>query len=239
MLHKSKISKIKIHSDEWHASRLGKFTSSEIYRLMGSAESFIRYVREKVGEELTGKSAKQEVDTDATRWGLFHEADALTKFGQKKGLDFLIAQQLITEDGSRFGSTPDGLVVLRISPDDTEYEVEPTEVKCPPTFANYIGLYQCNSAADIKKEESKYYWQVLDQLDNCQSLAANFVVYHPDFRVGNLKIIRIEANEPFVDSKGKKTFPLYEDLKLLREKKKQAVEMFDIIRQELMSGGYI
>lgn len=239
MLPKNKISKIKIHSDEWHASRLAKFTSSEIYRLMGSQEAFIRYVREKVGEELTGNSAKGEIDIESTRWGLFHEADALTRFGKKMELDFLVSQQLITEEGSRFGCTPDGLVVIRISPDDTEYEVETVEVKCPPTFANYIGLYQCKNPADLKKEEAKYYWQCLDQLDNCESLVCNFVVYHPDFKVGNLRIMRIEVNAPSIDSKGKKIFPVYEDLKLLREKKKNALGMFDTIRQELMYGGYI
>ncbi|MFK5283205.1 hypothetical protein ACI3PL_26900, partial [Lacticaseibacillus paracasei] len=59
MLNKTKISGIKIYSNEWHAARLSKFTSSEMYRAIGSG--FIRYVREKVGEELTGKSAKSDL----------------------------------------------------------------------------------------------------------------------------------------------------------------------------------
>src|SRR5690242_4178348 len=95
MLKKSKISNIKILSDEWHSSRLAKFTSSEIYRLTGSG--FLGYVRLKVGEEMTGKSAKSEIDTEATRWGGFYEADAIQKFGAKMGLEFLVVQQLITE----------------------------------------------------------------------------------------------------------------------------------------------
>jgi len=237
MLKKNKISGIKILSDEWHQTRLGKFTSSEIDRLIGSG--FIRYVREKVGEEITGKSAKSEIDTDATRWGGFYEAEALTKFGQKMGIDFLVTQQLVCDHDSRFGCTPDGLIVVRQSPDETEYEVETVEVKCPPTFANYIGLYECETPADLKKENSMYYWQCLDQMDNCESLIGNFVAYHPDFKMGNLRVIRIEANSPSVDKKGNKIFPIYDDMKLLRQKKKEASEMFDIVRTKLMEGGYV
>jgi len=231
MLKKSKISGVKILSDEWHINRLAKFTSSEIERLIGNG--FIRYVREKVGEELTGKSAKIEIDTEATRWGTFYEAEALQKFGRKVGLEFLVTQQLITDPISRFGSTPDGLIVIRESPDETEYEVETVEVKCPPTFANYIGLFECNTAMDLKKENSQYYWQCLDQMDNCESLRHYFVAYHPDFKAGNMKILSFGVNDPVITDKGK-TFPIYQDLKFLRERKKLAEQKFNEIRLSMM-----
>lgn len=231
MLKKSKISGVKILSDEWHANRLAKFTSSDIDRLIG--HGFIRYVREKVGEELTGKSAKTDIDTDATRWGAFYEAEALQKFGRKMGLHFLVTQQLICDKESRFGCTPDGLIVIRESPDETEYEVETVEVKCPPTFANYIGLFDCNTPMDIKKENSQYYWQCLDQMDNCESLRHHFVVYHPEFKAGNMNIVSFSINDPLVIN-GRKTFPVFEDMKLLREKKKLAEQKFYEIRSSLM-----
>lgn len=234
MLQKNKISKIKMLSDEWHTSRLAKFTSSEIHLLMGG--SAWPYIRRKVGEELTGKSSKGEIDTDGTRWGNFYEAEAITKFGRQKGLDFLIVQQLICDpDNGRFGGTPDGLIVIRESPDGTEYEVETVEVKCPITFDNYILLFECKNAQDLKDAKKEYYWQVLDQMDLCGSLIGHFVVYHPDFKAGNMKVLRIEANAPFVDGKGKKSFPVYEDLKLLRAKKLWAEEQFDILRSKLLS----
>lgn len=232
MLKKAKISSVKIYSDEWRQNRLAKFTASEISRLIGGG--FMTYVREKVGEELTGRSAKTEVDTDATRWGTFHEADALQKFGKSIGVEFLITQQLICYPDSRFGCTPDGLVVSRISPDETEYEVEPLEIKCPPTFSNYIELYECETMLDVKKAEPKYYWQCLDQLDHCESLAGHFVVYHPDFRRGNFRHIKYYANWSIDTPKGK-VFPIHEDLKILRQKKKEAEAMFDVIRTKLMN----
>lgn len=236
MLKKSKISNIKIHSDEWHHSRLAKFTSSEIYRLFGT--SFMAYVRLKVGEEMTGKSAKGEIDTESTRWGGFYEAEAIQKFGNKMGLEFLVTQQLITETGSRFGSTPDGLIVKRLSPDDTEYEVETVEVKCPPTYDNYLLLFECETPQDLKVSKKEYYWQVLDQMDNCEALVGNFVAYHPDFRAGNMKHIVFNSNQRIDGPKGAK-FPIFEDLKELRQKKREAVAMFEKIRDKLMTAGLV
>ena len=233
MLQKSKISNVKIYSDEWHQCRLAKFTSSEIHFLIGSGA--MNYIRRKVGEELTGKTSKGEIDTEATRWGSFYEAEAINKFGKSKGLDFLVVQQLICEpDNGRFGGTPDGIIVIRESPDKKEYEVETVEVKCPPTFDNYLLLWECETAQDLKSAKKEYYWQVLDQMDNCGCLVAYFVVYHPDFKAGNMKILRIEAMQP-MEEKGKKTYPIYEDLKLLRTKKKWAEEQFDILRGRLMA----
>lgn len=230
MLQKTKISKVKIHSEEWHRARLGKFTSSEIHLLFtGQA---ISYIRRKVGEEMTGKSSKGEIDTEATRWGSFHEAEALTKFGQCQGHEFLVVQQLICDpDNGKFGGTPDGLIVTRESTDGTEYEVETVEVKCPFTFEQYLLLFECENGVDLKSSKMEYYWQVLDQMDNCGTLIGWFVAYQPDFRMGNMKIIRIEANQPF---EGKVKYPIYEDLKKLREKKKWAEEMFCQIRDKLM-----
>lgn len=237
MLKKSKISQVKIYSDQWYIARLAKFTSSEIYLLMnptGIVDAGINYIRRKVGEELTGKPSKGDIDVEATRWGNFYESEALNKFANKKGIELLVAQQLIAEPEDRFGCTPDGLIPLRISPDETEYEVETIEIKCPPTFDNYIRLFECDTPQDLKNESKQYYWQVLDQLDNCQSLVGNFIVYHPDFKAGNMKVIRFEAMQSIENSKGK-TFPIYNDLKLLRERKKEAEQKFEEIRAKLIS----
>lgn len=236
MLKKSKISSIKIHSDEWHHSRLAKFTSSEIHRLIGSG--FMDYVRIKVGEEMTGKSAKGEIDTEATRWGGFYEAEAIQKFGVRMGYEFLITQQLVSETGSRFGSTPDGLIVKRLSPDETEYEVDTLEVKCPPTYNNYLLLFECETPQDLKAAKKEYYWQVLDQMDNCESLIGNFVAYHPDFRAGNMKHIVFNSNQCITKGSAKE-FPIFSDLKLLRQKKQEAVAAFEKIRDKLMTAGLV
>jgi len=237
MLKKSKISAVKMFSDEWHTARLGKFTSSEIFFLMkpsGFEDGAMNYIRRKVGEELTGKTSKGEVDVEATRWGAFYESEALQKFGRQKGLDFMIVQQLVSDPESRFGCTPDGLIVLRVSPDGTEHKVETVEVKCPPTFDNYIRYFECETPQDLKSESKQFYWQVLDQMDNCEALIGHFVVYHPDFKAGNMRVIQFNAMQSILGKNGKE-FPIYNDLKLLRERKLMAVEQFDKIRAKLMA----
>lgn len=244
MLKKSHISPIRMHNQEWNykeewkQARLGKFTSSKMHYLTyptGFTDGSIKYIREKVGEHLTGKSADREIDTDATRWGLLHEEWLLQKFGRKMGLKFLVVQQLITDPDSHFGSTPDALILLRESPDGTEYEVEPVEGKCPPTYDAYIGLFECDTPQQLKKENRIYYWQVIDQMHQCGATTGHFVTGHPDFRAGNYHYITFEHNQPVVDEKGKKTFPIFDDLKLLGERKRQALLKFDQIRSKLMA----
>lgn len=243
MLKKSKISKIEIGSDEWREGRKGKFTSSENYKLMG--EQYQRYVRQKVGEIMwiNEKStvfspSMGELEIEATRWGHFYEPEAMQKFGIKMGLKYLVTQKLITEPGSRFGSTPDGLIVKRISPDETEYEVETIEVKCPPTSENYLLLFDCDTPKQLKTAKKEYYWQVLDQMDNCESLVGHFVAYHPEFKSGNMKHIVFNAVEA-EEKNGMKTFPIHNDLKALRKQKAQAVIDFEILYNKLISAGKV
>lgn len=237
MLKKAYISTIKPPSDEWFRARLAKFTSSDAGLLTypsGFTEGSISYIRRKVGEELTGKPAREDIDVAATRHGLLHEADAMRKFGQQKGLEFIIVQQLIVIPDTRFGGTPDGLIILGVSPDGLEYEVETVEVKCPPSYDGYISLFECETPLKVKETKREYYWQVLDQMLLCGARRGHLVIYHPDFKAGNHKSIVFDALEAVLDEKGKKTFPIHADLKLLRERKNMAVEKFEQIRAKLM-----
>lgn len=233
MLLKTKISRIKILSDEWFENRLGKLTSSEIFNLMGDrfwTTGCQSYIYRKVGEMIAGRSVKGEIETEATAWGLVHEADAIKKFAISKGLEYIICQQLITEPGSRFGSTPDGLIIHRESADKTAYDVSTIEIKCPPTYNNYVSLALCETPEHLKNENKKYYWQVLDQMENCDALVAYFVVYHPDFKNGNMRVIEFRKMQN-VDGK----YPIANDIKLLKERKQMAVEKMTEVYEKLQS----
>jgi hypothetical protein len=234
MLDKSKISKIEILSEEWHKARLAKFTSSEIHNLIGSG--FLKYVRMKVGEEMTGKSCKTEVNNESVWHGNLYELEALKEFKKAGGIDFEFIQFLVYDENSLFCCTPDAMIAIRESPDGSQYEVEPVEVKCPPTYDNYIALYECESPQDLKKTDSKYYWQVIDQMDNCGSLVGHFVAYHPDFKKGNMRHIRFDINASFINAKGAREFPVFDDLKLLRTKKKEAEIKFNELLKKLNDG---
>lgn len=235
MLKKNRISDIKAHSQEWHTARLAKFTSSDAVKLIGNG--FMTYIRDKVGEELTGVSSSSSVDTEDTRHGILYEPEAIRKAGQKLGVDFVITQQLVTNPENRCGCTPDFMIPIRESPDGTEWEVETGEVKCPSTNANYISVFECETFFEIKKVAPKWYWQCLDQMDNCESLRHHFVIYQPFFKSGNLKVWSFKKNDP-LEVNGKKTYPIFEDLKILRAKKAEALEKFDQVRSKLLSAGY-
>lgn len=226
MLLKKNISNIRIHSDEWFSARLGKFTASEIHCLMGDkpfTQGAISYVYRKVGEEVSGIVAKDEIDNSSTRHGLLHEPDAIRLFGQKMGLKFVVTQCLITEPNSRFGCTPDLIIPVSYSASKKAYNVITGEVKCPISYDAYIGLFMCDTPEDVKKEDKRYFWQVIDQMHNCDCLKGYLIVYHPFFKAGQMKIIEFRK------------LHLIAEFKLLEERKKMAEQKFIEVRAKLMA----
>lgn len=224
MLKKESITSVEMHSDAWYAGRLGKFSSSMIHTLMGKTpftDGAMTYIMERVGEELSGQPAKREIDTDATRWGLLYENEAIKKFGVTMGLDFLVVQKLIVVPETRFSSTPDALIVRKDYGDS--YDVSSVEVKCFPGYGHYIECALCNTPEELKKVDSKIFWQILDQMDNCDCLTGYGVFYHPSMRAGGFKVIEF------------KKINLLQDLKLLKERKNLAVSKFEEIRDKMLT----
>ncbi len=231
MLPKNRISGIKVNTDEWKVARIGRFTSSKIVSIMQdkeNAKGFRSHVLMKVGEELTGVPSDEEDsigEINAVRWGLQYEPEALQKFGAKMGLKYLVVQQLITVPNTRFGCTPDGLIIHSESVDQTAYNASTVEVKCFPTYIRYMELVLCKTPEDVRKANSTVYWQVIDQMDNCDCLKGYLVVYHPDFKAGNLGMVEFRKIE------------LIEDFKFLKERKEKAVQLFDEIRDKMIQLG--
>jgi len=226
MLLKSSISQIVIHSDDWFAGRLAKFTSSEWHFLMGAkglGDTGLKYIYRKVGEELTGMPCRKEISTEATEHGHLYEPENLLKFGQKMSIDFLVTQKLIVPINSRFGSTPDAIIVLNESVDKLSYNVSTVEAKCPSSYDAYITLWKCKTPDDVKRVDPKYYWQVLHQMMVCDCLKGYLSIYHPFFKAGQLNIIEF------------KKIDLIQDFKLMSERGKLAVEIFESTRNEMMA----
>lgn len=225
MLLKTSISKIVIHSDEWFAGRLAKFTSSEIHYLMGEkglgtgGES---YIYRKVGEELTGMPCRKEISTEATEHGHIYEPENLRKFAEEKGIEYLVEQKLITPVETREGSTPDALIVNSEHSSGEAYNVFTVEAKCPSSYDNYIRLWKCKTPQDVKKEKKEYYWQVLHQMRTCGALRGYLSIYHPNFKAGNLNIVEFSK------------VVLLDDFKTLNQRIEQATNMFETTRNEMM-----
>lgn len=239
MLNKAHISKIKPMSDEWMIARRGKLTSSENHNLV--SDKFMTtgcrsYLFRKVGELLTNVTATSELNTEATIHGLMYETEAVQKLVKVYCFKYVICQQLITIPGTKFGSTPDGIIIMNESLDEQMYNVRTVEVKCPMTYANYIALAMCKTPQDLKAENKEYYWQVLDQMDNCDAMHGYFVAYHPDFRAGNFHVIEFRKMQPEGKEQGKVIqFPISKDLAFLKERKQTASIYMDELYVELSS----
>lgn len=213
-------------SEEWYQGRLAKFTSSEWHYWMGDkphTTGAMSYTYRKVGEELTGLPCRDEVDTKATEWGHRYEDENIRKFKEAMGVEFIVTQKLITEPGSRFGSTPDAILPLLKSEDNLHYNVATLEAKCPPSYDNYIALARCRTPIQIKAVNKIYYWQVIDQMYNCDALRGFLSIYHPLFKAGGLNIVEFRKLE------------LRTEFKLMEERKKIAIATFNEVREELLN----
>lgn len=224
MLKVSHISNITIYSHEWDMARLGRFTSSRMNVLMGEKEIMdsgaMTYIYHKVGEKVTKKSMATEddvIEDENTHWGRENEPMAIRKFGQKYGINFLVAQKLILDPESQFSSTPDAIWVHGASVIKTdEYNVSTLEVKCPRKFHKFIPLYKCKTPEDLKKFNKNYYWQVIDQMYNCDSAVGYFACFHPLFPEGkNMNVIEF------------KKIDLWPEFKKMKQRKEQAVRIFN------------
>lgn len=228
MLKVAHISNIEIFSPEWDLARLGRGTSSNIVNIMGdkfTTTDCVSYVYQKAGELITMKSTAVEddvIEDENTAWGRENEPAAIRRFAQIKGIEFLVVQKLIMNPDVHFSSTPDAIWIHGISVlKANEYNVSTLEVKCPRKYPRYIPLWKCKTPEDLKKFSKKYYWQVIDQMDNCDSYLGYFACYHPLFPVEtNMRIIEFRKPD------------LWEDFRKLKERKAMFVNFLEEIRSE-------
>jgi hypothetical protein len=177
-----------------------------------SSNDCVSYVYQKAGELITKKSTATEddvIEDENTAWGREQEPAAIKLFSDIKGIDYLVTQKMILNPDSYFSSTPDAIWVhgQSVSKMD-EYNVSTLEVKCPRKYPRYIPLWRCKTPEALKKFSRKYYWQVLDQMDNCDSQVGYFACFHPLFppetRMNIIEFRKID---------------LWDEFKLLKERK--------------------
>jgi len=112
-------------SKEWFDSRLGKFTASEIHKLLGVkglGETGKTYAFEKACELVYGKDENDDFTSFDLKRGVELEPMAFRKFKELKQEDFIDVQETnFFPYGENAGASPDGLVG-----DDSILEI-----KCP------------------------------------------------------------------------------------------------------------
>lgn len=225
MLAIKNITNIQMLSDEWFAARLAMLTASENYFLMG--DKFLTndansYIYRKIYEELSGLPSKDEINSKATEHGHKYEAEGIREYGNSVGLEFVVVQKLIHEEGTRFSSTPDFLVRHNESIDKLYWNVTTGEVKCP-LGAKFIAAARCKTPQDVYKLDKQYFWQPIWQMDACDALNGLLIIYNPFVKVGKLNVINFRKLE------------LRAEFKLVAERKIQAEKYFNEVRDEFLN----
>lgn len=150
-------------SEEWRKGRHGKFTASEIHKLMGIkglGETGKSYAIEKAIEELYGDMEENFISFDMQK-GIETEPLAFEKFSELKSLDFIDVKNCsffkICENS---GASPDGIVG----------ENDILEIKCPKstTFFKLV--------AD-EEVDKKYFYQMQMQMLSTGGKKAHFFNY--------------------------------------------------------------
>ena len=157
-------STVEQRTEEWLQSRLGRFTASEIYKLMGVrglGETGKTYATDKAIEQLFGKVEENFVSYDMQR-GIELEPLAFAKFKELKSLEFIDVQTCgFFELGDNAGASPDGLVG-----DDAILEI-----KCPKANT----FFELVATNDVDK---KYYYQMQIQMMATNRNKAYFFNYY-------------------------------------------------------------
>jgi YqaJ-like viral recombinase domain len=101
-------------TDDWHEARLGRFTGSQIHRLLGKkglGETGKTYAFENAVEIVFGKDEEESFESFDMRRGNLLEPLAFKLFKEMKSMDFLDVQECsFFPLGDNAGASPDGLV---------------------------------------------------------------------------------------------------------------------------------
>jgi hypothetical protein len=186
---------VELYSQAWYEKRLGRFTSSEMHKLIGGprckegelSEAGNTYVLEKVAERMT-RQTKDEARGNAIEWGHAHEIEALQAACDALKID--IAPCEFVEFGEYAGGTPDGL----------GSDLSVIEAKCPYNSANHIANLLIKDQADLKKNKPEYYWQIVANCHFTQTRKGYLVSFDPrQIPTCRTKVIEVVPTQEDID----------------------------------------
>lgn len=202
-------------SQNWFDIRAGRFTASEIFRLMKPGERLMTDA-ELAARPKTGSGSKtkwiqddsvlatdaetyvhqkvaetltgecpERVFSYATRHGEEWEPYAVEYFCQKYGYEYEVVA--FVPVGDHFGGSPDRYV----RPVGADLYNEGLEIKCPYNAANQVQYLMLSDQWDLKRMFPDYYWQVMANLLFTGKDRWNFVTFDSRFKEDKFKMSRI------------------------------------------------
>jgi hypothetical protein len=214
---------------EWIKSRMGRFSCSQLHRLMTDpkakadkeagklSDGAITYVMECIAEKITGKPAKEDFTSKYTDWGVLHEPIAI-------GIYEEVFQTKVTQSGyipygENFGGSPDGLVD-EVAPPEWVSDMNAVfgggvEIKCPFTITAHLVH---SLTTDLKADYKECYWQIIGYMIITGRQWFDFVSYHPEYPGKyQFKRIRIERKN------------VLQDIELAQDKINKATQYLNLI----------
>ena len=184
--------------NQWLLERCGKFTSSEVYKLIpngrAKGEKFSQtgktYIKQKAAEFIT-KEPMQRPTTFAMEWGLSNENEALNQFEKIYGEieRFGTTNPKFFKSSDFFGGTPDAVL--------KDYVLE---VKCPFNSENHLDHLLLETAEDLKEYSPDYYWQLVSNMVIMEKQKAMFISYDPRFPFDlTLKVLKFDLVQEDAD----------------------------------------
>lgn len=197
-------------SEEWDKIRCGRFTASEIYKIMESG------TRDMTPEELkqrpkTGKGSKttQTLDHSKLTAGAhtyikIKVAETLTGQMKKSSYAFpLVYGKEMEDEAAQWFEQVTGLETSKVgfqtfgdyaggSPDRFVGEDEGLEIKSPYTSEMQIDYLMLTDRFDLKRMFPEYYWQVQSNLLFTGKKLWHFITYDPRFVLDKHKMTHIK-----------------------------------------------
>jgi len=181
---------IQPQSSEWYLSRLSKFSSSEVHKLIGEgrkkdtifSDTGLSYIYEKVSETISGE-LPYPASSASLEWGIDNEAKAIAEF--ERAFQQTVQTGIVYHLDEIFCGTPDGETPTHI-----------LEVKCPYNGGNHIQNTLIRDAESLKSIRKEYYWQVQMNMWLSGKDQAYFISFDPRLPPPmNMHVAEIELNE--------------------------------------------
>lgn len=203
-------------SQAWRDARAGKFTASEIWKLLTEprtkaakeagewSETAMTYIKTKVAEELTGQ-VHETGPAYPVVWGEEQEENAKAFFETRTGKTIKKAGFIAFTDHS--GATPDGYIEEAVA-----------EIKCPYNSANHVEYLIWRTWVDLKENKPEYWFQMQTEMLFAKKNMGYFISFDPRMIKDEHKLKIIEV------------FPLIDDQQLILERIEKAIKTkIDII----------
>lgn len=212
-------------SGMWHDVRAGRFTASEIWKLMESGSRLMTEAelkaRPKSGPGSKSKyiedasclsnttqtyirtkvaetltgHAAEPVFSRATEYGDEMEPFAAQYFTERTGMEFEIVSFVPYTDHA--GGSPDRKI---------KGKNELLEIKCPYNSANQVDYLMLTDQWDLKREYPEYYWQCMANMLFFGAELCHFITYDPRMieekhKMAYIKIKPIEEDQQLIITK--------------------------------------